>query len=63
MKEKYPNLKKHKYLLPFYYMKRLISLLRSDKIARFKKEYKADKNVTSEQAKEMNVLLSKLNLK
>lgn len=63
MKEKYPILKDHKYLLPFYQMKRWASLLRSDKIARFKKEYNADKSISAEQANEMNIFLSKLDLK
>ncbi len=63
MKEKYPILKKHKYLLPFYQVKRWFSLLRRGKLSKLKKEYNADKSINFEQAKEMNIFLSKLGIK
>ncbi len=63
MKEKYPILKEHKYLLPFYQVKRWFSLVRNGKISRLKKEYEADKTVNAEQARAMNDFLSKLGIK
>ena len=63
MKEKYPILKERKYLLPFYQVKRWFALVGSGKVSKLKKEYQADKSVNAEQAKEMNVFLSKLGIK
>ncbi len=63
MKEKYPILKKHGYLLPFYQIKRWFSLVFNGKISKLKKEYEADKSVNVQQANEMNAFLSKLGIK
>lgn len=62
MKEKYPILKKHKYLLPFCHVKRWFSLLKNGKMSDLKKEYNADKAVEMQKAEDMNAFLSKLGI-
>ncbi len=62
MKEKYPILKTHKCLLPFYQVKRWFSLLYAGKLSRLKKEYDAGKSMDSKQAEDMNAFLSKLGI-
>lgn len=62
MKIRYPILKKHKWLLPFYEVKRWISLLTSRKSKKAMSEFEANMNVDMEKREATEFLLKKVGL-
>lgn len=62
MKEKYPTLKKHKWLLPFYWVKRWFSIIFKGKGASSIKELNAGKTLSKAQVEDVSAFLEKLGL-
>jgi hypothetical protein len=62
MKEKYPVLKKHKWMLPIYWVKRWFSIIFKGKGKSSIKELKAGKTLTKAQVEEATSFLDKLGL-
>ena len=62
MKEKYPVLKKHKWLLPFYWVKRWFSIIFKGKGKSSIKELKAGKTLSKLEVEDATKFLEKLGL-
>ena len=62
LKGRYPNLEKHKYLMPFYQVRRWIDMIKKGKLKKYTDEYKLSKNISREQLDSTEKLLKALKL-